>query len=74
MAAVGPDSLVAATAMPSMSAFGAGKHVSSGVVVSPSPEDIFRDVGFHCNGTGRIAWMCCPYIQHATRWPRCTER
>ena len=73
MAAVGPDSLVAATAMPSMSAFGAGKHVSS-VVVSPSPEDIFRGVGFHCNGTGRIAWMYCLYIQHAVRWPHCTGR
>ena len=61
MAAVGPDSLDTATAMPTMSTFGVKSHVSS-VVVSADPEDIFRDVGFHCTETRRSAEVWCPYI------------
>ena len=54
---VGPDSLVAATAIPTMSAFAAGRH---SIVRSADPEDIFRDDGFCCTGIERSTEMWCP--------------
>ena len=59
VAAVGPDSLVTATVMPTMSAFGVGSHIFSDVV-SADPEDIFRDDGFCCTGIERSTEMWCP--------------
>ena len=70
MAAVGPDSLATATAMPSMSVFtkaglslGHPKHIGS-VAGSSGSEDIFRAGGFHCARTEQFVGICCPsYIQ-----------